>query len=478
MHLSYSGAAREISALLLEDSGNYIPIQAAGATDLANNFADHVSGAQANWLAQTGWVAKPGAHAILPGEDGIDRILFAYADKTGTPAAALQAGALPAALPEGTYKFINEFGKPDDIALAWLLGAYAFKRYQNGEPKKPRRLVLPKGADRNSVIARAQAIWFARELINLPANDLCPAELGAALADMGNEFGAVTEIISGDDLLTRNFPMIHAVGRASDRAPCLADLVWGDPSHPKLTLVGKGICFDTGGLNIKPGPAMALMKKDMGGAASVIALGAMIMAAKLPVRLRILIPAADNSISSNAFRPGDILRSRSGITVEIANTDAEGRLVLADALSLADEEAPDFLIDMATLTGAARVALGPDLPPFYTDNDRLASDLQSAGMAVSDPLWRLPFWEPYDAYLKSEVADVNHIYDSPYAGSITAALFLKRFVSKAKRYAHFDIFGWVPKAVPGKPTGGEPQGARALFDVIQKTYGKAASNES
>jgi leucyl aminopeptidase len=237
--------------------------------------------------------------------------------------------------------------------------------------------------------------------------------------------------------------------------------------------VGKGICFDTGGLDIKPAQAMALMKKDMGGAATIMALGAMIMAAKLPVRLRLLVAAADNSISGSAFRPGDILPSRNGMSVEIGNTDAEGRLVLADALTLADEEEPDLLIDMATLTGAARVALGPDLPAFYTSDEAFADRLYQAGLAAADPMWRLPFWMPYDSYLKSKVADVNHIFNGPFAGSITAALFLKRFVRKARRFAHFDIFAWMPRALPGRPAGGEPQCARALFDVITETFGKA-----
>ena len=279
-------------------------------------------------------------------------------------------------------------------------------------------------------------------------------------------------MISGEALLAGNFPLIHAVGRASDREPCLGDLVWGEEAHPKVTLVGKGICFDTGGLDIKPPQAMALMKKDMAGAASVMALGAMIMAANLPVRLRILIPAADNNISANAFRPGDIIASRAGITVEIANTDAEGRLVLADAIALADEETPDLLIDMATLTGAARAALGPDLPPYYTEDESLAACLYAAGLHVADPLWRMPLWMPYDSYLKSKVADVNHIFNGPFAGSITAALFLKRFVKNAKRYVHLDIFGWVPRTMPGKPAGGEPQGVRALFEVIRNEFGR------
>jgi leucyl aminopeptidase len=354
------------------------------------------------------------------------------------------------------------------------MGAYSFRRYLKEEPRPPCRLILPVGADRAEAVAQAQAIWTARELINIPANDLGPQELASAVEDLGRSFGAQVQRIEGDDLIRHNFPMIHAVGRASHRPPSLTDLTWGDVSAPKVTLVGKGICFDTGGLNIKPAQAMALMKKDMGGAAAVLALGAMIMAARLPVRLRILVPAADNSISANSFRPGDILPSRNGMTVEIGNTDAEGRLVLADALALADEESPDLLINMATLTGAARVALGPDLPAFYTDDDALAARLYEAGLSVADPVWRLPFWMPYDNYLKSKIADVNHIFGGPFAGSITAALFLKRFVKNARRFAHLDIFAWMPRALPAKPAGGEPQAARALFEIMKQDYGKAA----
>jgi leucyl aminopeptidase len=352
------------------------------------------------------------------------------------------------------------------------MGAYSFRRYLTTEPKKLPKLILPAGANRADIVAKAQAIWFARELINLPANDCCPGDLAGALQDLASAFGASVSTTSGPALLEKNFPLIHAVGRASDRAPCLGDLTWGDEAHPKVTLVGKGICFDTGGLDIKPSQAMAMMKKDMAGAASVMALGAMIMAANLPVRLRILVPAADNSISGDAFRPGDIIKSRAGLTVEIANTDAEGRLVLADALALADEDSPDLLIDLATLTGAARVALGPDLPALYTEDDSLASALYAAGLHVADPVWRLPFWTPYDAYLKSKVADVNHIFNGPFAGSITAALFLKRFVKNARRYVHLDIFGWVTRTMPGKPAGGEPQTVRALFEIIRNEFGR------
>jgi leucyl aminopeptidase len=471
MTVSLQDIARDISALLAAPGAKATAIRAVSAAEFQKNPGSFVSPLQAAWLSACGWTAKPGSHALLPGSGGLDGVILALGEEEPSPAAALQLGALPAVLPEGTYTLEGFPGSKEDAALAWLMDAYSFRRYLTSEPRKLCKLVLPKDADRSQIEANAQAIWFARELINLPANDLGPPDLAGALCDLGRLYGAEVSVISGEALLKQNFPLIHAVGRASDRAPCLAGLVWGDQSHPKITLVGKGICFDTGGLDIKPPPSMALMKKDMAGAASVLALGAMIMAAKLPVRLRILIPAADNNISANAFRPGDIIKSRAGLTVEIANTDAEGRLVLADALALACEEAPDLLIDMATLTGAARVALGPDVTPFYTEDDRFASDLYAAGLRTADPVWRMPFWMPYDSYLKSKVADVNHIFNGPFAGSITAALFLKRFVKNVRRYVHFDIYGWVPRAMPGKPAGGEAQAARALFEAIRNEFG-------
>ncbi len=472
MIFSFQDIADEISGLLAEPGEKGVPIRTVKSAAFQKDPLEFVSPEHAAWLAATGWTAKPGSHVLLPGSSGIGGVLLALGEEEPTPGASLQLGALPAALPEGIYALDGFPGSPDDALLAWLMGAYSFRRYLTQEPHKLRKLAVPEGANRAAVLQKAQAIWFARELINIPANDCAPHDLADALLDLGRTFGASTSVIAGDALLTENFPLVHAVGRASSREPCLADLTWGDARHPKVTLVGKGICFDTGGLDLKPSQAMALMKKDMAGAASVMALGAMIMAANLPVRLRIVIPAADNNISGNAFRPGDIIKSRSGLTVEISNTDAEGRLVLADALALADEESPDLLVDMATLTGAARAALGPDLPPFYTEDDSLAASLHAAGVHAGDPLWRMPLWAPYDAYLKSKVADVNHVFNGPFAGSITAALFLKRFVKNAKRYVHLDIFGWVPRAVPAKPAGGEPQGVRALFDIIRNEFGR------
>jgi leucyl aminopeptidase len=469
MIFTFQDIADTISSLLADPGEKGVPIHAISSTAFQKSPEEFVSPEHAAWLAASGWTAKPGSHALLPGSDGVAGVLLALEDEEPTPGASLQIGALPPVLPEGTYALETFPGSPDDALLAWLMGAYSFNRYLM-EPAKLRKLVVPDGANRAAVMQQAQAIWFARELINLPANDCSPRDLAEALQDLGQTFGASVSAVSGDALLAENFPLIHAVGRASDRDPYLASLTWGDSSHPKVTLVGKGICFDTGGLDIKPSPAMVLMKKDMGGAASVMALGAMIMAANLPVRLRIVIPAADNNISGNAFRPGDIIKSRAGLTVEIANTDAEGRLVLADALALADEESPDLLIDMATLTGAARTALGPDLPPFYTGDDQLAASLHAAGTRLADPLWRMPLWARYDTFLKSTVAGVNHAPNTPFAGSIVAALFLKRFVKNARRYVHFDIFGWTPRALPAKPEGGEPQAIRALFEVIRNEF--------
>jgi leucyl aminopeptidase len=382
-------------------------------------------------------------------------------------------GVLPAALPPGDYRFASPLPDPELAAVAFLAGSYRFTRYKTANGPKPKRLVLPEDANREEVLALAEALYFGRDLINTPANDLGPAELEAAARELANAFGGSVKVTEGSGLLSYNFPMIHAVGRASDRPPRLIDLRWGSEQAPKVTIVGKGICFDSGGLDIKPSSAMALMKKDMGGAASALAFALLVMRAKLPMRLRVLIPAAENSIGGNAFRPGDVLPSRNGMTVEVGNTDAEGRLVLADAISLAEEEAPDYLVTIATLTGAARVALGPDLPPLYTDDEELADALLASGRAIGDPFWRMPFWPPYDKMLKSSVADVSHIAEGAFAGSVIAALFLKRFVRDSKRFVHLDIFGWVPREQPGRPQGGEPQGARALYHYFRQELGQS-----
>jgi leucyl aminopeptidase len=297
-----------------------------------------------------------------------------------------------------------------------------------------------------------------------------PEELAQVAQDLAARFGARYRCIVGDDLLRENFPLIHAVGMASPRAPRLIDLTWGDESHPKITLVGKGVCFDTGGLDLKPSSGMLIMKKDMGGAANVLALAQMVMDAKLKVRLRVLIPAVENAVAGNAFRPLDIFKSRKGLNVEIGNTDAEGRLVLADALALAGEEKPDLLVDLGTLTGAARVALGPDLPPFYTNDETLAESVAAHSKRENDPLWRMPLWPPYDAWLDSKVADINNAPSGGFAGSITCALFLQRFVTDAKNWLHVDIYGWTPSAKPARPEGGECQAARAIYKLLSERY--------
>ena len=379
-------------------------------------------------------------------------------------------GSLAGSLPAGLYRFANAPHDARLAALAFALGTYRFSRYRKADDRKI-RLVVPDDVDAADLTRIIEGVTLARDLINTPANDMGPQELEDAARALAKQHGATATCVTGDDLLKNNFPLIHAVGRASTRAPRLIDLRWGDAKHPKVTLVGKGVCFDTGGLDIKPDSAMLIMKKDMGGAANVLALAHMIMDRKLKVSLRVLIPAVENSVSGSAFRPLDIYPSRKGITVEIGNTDAEGRLVLADALALADEETPDLLIDMGTLTGAARVALGPELPPYYTDDETLAADIAKHAASERDPLWRMPFWQPYDSMLDSKTADINNVSGGSFAGSITCALFLKRFVAKAKAFAHFDIYAWTPSAKPARPEGGECQAARALYALLKARYG-------
>ncbi|MEZ5923545.1 MAG: leucyl aminopeptidase family protein [Hyphomicrobiaceae bacterium] len=420
----------------------------------------------------SGFDGSPGKLVLLPAAvGGLSAAVFGLADGEEGDG-PLAAGQLPGLLPPGDYRLEGTAAADAEAALGWVLGAYAFDRYKSKRSDKLRRLALTKEIDRGRVLSMARAVYLGRDLINTPANDLGPEELEAAARTLARSCKAEVSSIVGDRLLAENFPMLHAVGRASARAPRLVDLRWGKASHRTVTLVGKGICFDTGGLNIKTGDSMSLMKKDMGGAATALALAAMIMEAKLPVRLRVLLAIAENAIAGNAFRPGDILKSRNGMTVEIGNTDAEGRLVLADAMALGGEETPDIMLTFATLTGAARVALGPDLPPFYCTDDAIADRIIAAGRAVDDPVWRMPFWQPYDQLLKSQIADVNHISGGPHAGSVTAAMFLKRFAPKGTVYGHFDVFCWVPRAKPGRPVGGEPQAARAVFHALERMVGE------
>jgi leucyl aminopeptidase len=431
----------------------------AGLTDL-----------QRAWLKAQDFKASKRRTVLVPAADGAIAGLAVGAEASKRdwmirPETLL--GGVAASAPVGTYRVEGEISQPDLAAIAWGLGGYVFRRYKTSNADDLPRLHMPVGANASRVTSIVEGVHFGRDLINTPASDLGPGELETAARVLAEKHGASISVVVGNDLLHRNFPMIHAVGRASSRPPRLIDISWGHEG-PKITLVGKGICFDTGGLDIKPSASMLLMKKDMGGAASTLALAHMIMAAKMPVRLRVLIAAAENSISGNAFRPGDILRSRAGLTVEIGNTDAEGRLVLADALSLADEERPDLMVTLSTLTGAARTAVGPELTPYYCDDDAFSAALDSAGRVVADPLWRMPFWTGYESMLDSPTADLNNVSDSAFAGSIVAALFLRKFVKQAKRYAHFDIYGWRPSSKPMGPRGGETQAARAIFEAVHK----------
>ncbi len=367
-------------------------------------------------------------------------------------------------LPEGDYRIEGALDRAG--LLGWALGGYRFDRYKKGKAASA-RLIAPAGADGVDARRVAGAVAFVRDLVNTPAGDMLPDALEKEARTLAAEFGATVAVIVGDDLLADGFNMIHAVGRASAAAPRLIDIAWGRADAPKLTLVGKGVCFDSGGLDIKGAEGMSLMKKDMGGAAHALGLSRLIMGAKLDFRLRVLIPAVENAIAGNAFRPGDILTSRKGLTVEIGNTDAEGRLVLADAMTLGAEDRPHCLVTLATLTGAARVALGPDLPPFYCDDEAFVAAVMRAAAAVHDPLWRMPLWKPYAAMLSSPIADLNNSPGGSFAGSVTAALFLKRFAPEDAVFAHIDLYAWRPKAAPGRPAGGEAQAIRALFDALK-----------
>ena len=456
-----------MSPLIERKSGKRtaILIETVDAASMATTEA-RLDAAQKQWLAATGFRPVPGALALLPGVDGVARVLVG-ADRH-QPMAAL--GALPYRLPEGVYELAAE-GVVDDrdlAALGWALGAYRFDRYRAAE-RKPAQLAVSSSTLRAlaPVIAATKQV---RDLVNTPTEDMGPEHLAQAIRAHAEEHKAKVREWVGDELLEGNFPTIHAVGRASHRPPRLIELTWGKASNPKLVLIGKGVCFDTGGLDIKPSDDMRWMKKDMGGAAHSIALAGLVMAAKLPVRLTLLVPAVENAVAGNAMRPGDVIRTRAGHTVEVDNTDAEGRLVLCDALALAVEQSPDLIVDFATLTGAARVALGPELPALFTNRDTLADHVLGAADVVHDPLWRLPLWRPYRRMLDSYVADFANAGPSRHAGAITAALYLERFVPDNQNWMHLDTYAWNDGDRPAHPRGGEAQGLRAFFRFLSERY--------
>ena len=412
----------------------------------------------AGFAAASGFEPKPGRLQLLPDErGGLLGVLFGQ-----DPADPFAAGKLATSLPPGVYRFAEPV--PPLSELAFHLASYRFDRFK-AAPRPFPTLENPTPALKRE----AEAVAFGRDLVNLPANVLTPSALETAATDLAAAHGAEVKVVRGE-ALAREFPLVAAVGAAAAEPPRLVDFTFGPADAPKVTLVGKGVVFDSGGLDIKPPSGMEIMKKDMGGAAAALTLARLVMEARLPVRLRVIAPIVENAISGPAFRPGDIFRSRRGLSVEIGNTDAEGRLILADALALASEEAPDLLFDFATLTGAARVALGPDLPPFYTDDEALAAEIAAHAQATRDPLWRLPLWRPYDKMLESPIADLNNAPGSPFAGSITAALFLRRFAEGAKAWAHFDIYAWNPAERPTGPKGGEVQAARALFALLAARF--------
>jgi leucyl aminopeptidase len=420
------------------------------------------------WLVSSGFKASPGKWCSVPDEHGhVEAVVFGMAESGWLH----QLGDLPQQLPPGCYRLVSMWSEDQRIqaSIGWGLAAYRFGRYLK-EKDSERPVLLLDGDIADIVEQVTEAQCLVRDLVNTPTEDMGPGELADAVLQVADRFAARVEVITGEELLNENHPAIHAVGRAAARPPRLVTLSWGEPEHPLLALVGKGVCFDSGGLDIKPAAGMLLMKKDMGGAAHALALAQLVMQFELPVRLLLLIPAVENAISGNAYRPGDVIDTRKGLTVEIGNTDAEGRLILADALALACENKPDMVIDFATLTGAARIALGADLPPVFSNHGELAQALATAGERVEDPLWAMPLFSPYKTMLKSEIADLNNVGNSPFAGCITAALFLEHFVDASVPWVHIDTFAWNQSARPGRPKGGEALGLRAVFNYLRERY--------
>jgi leucyl aminopeptidase len=456
-----------MSLALVAATAQAVPITPVTPETLPEALA-RLSELERRWVAGLGFKADPGATVLVPAPTGgLGCVLVGW-----SPNEAIWAlGGLPEALPQAQYALDARLGPAaaTRMALGWALGAYAFTRYK-ARARAPAELVWPAEADRAETERLARAIYLTRDLINTPAEEMGPGELALAAEQLAAEHGARCTVLAGDELLKHNYPMIHAVGRGSARAPRLIDLVWGDPKAPKLTLVGKGVCFDSGGLDLKTSQGMRMMKKDMGGAATLLGLASAIMDAALPVRLRLLVPAVENFVSATSFRPLDVIRTRKGLTVEIGNTDAEGRLILCDALAEADSEHPALIIDAATLTGAARVALGPDLPALFANDDALAAALIEAGTAENDPFWRLPLWKPYRKLLDSKIADLNNVSESGFAGAVIAALYLAEFVSPATPWAHIDTYAWNPSTRPGRPEGAEALGLRALYRALERRF--------
>jgi len=420
------------------------------------------------WLATLNFSVKPGCTAILPDSEGqLNQVILILNDAGDF----WSFGSLSCSLPPGQYHYV---GINDEVflhraAMAWGLGAYEFTRYK-AATKPQVQLLIPPTANIQALNAKVKAIYRVRDLINTPTEDMGPAELADTVVQLGKSFHASVKQIVGDDLVKANYPAIHTVGRASPREPRLIDLTWGDKHHPKVTLVGKGVCFDSGGLNLKSGSGMTLMKKDMGGAANAIGLAEMIMLLKLPVRLRLLIPAAENVVAGNAYKPGDVIKMRNGLSVEVSNTDAEGRLILADALSEADSENPDLLVDFSTLTGAARVAVGTEISAFFTSKEDLASALLKNSEEAQDPLWRLPLYKPYQKLLDSKIANLNNSAASSFAGAITAALFLANFIKEETPWVHIDFNAYNVASRPGRPEGGEAMAIFSLLSYLFKKY--------
>jgi len=444
------------------------PIVLVGRDGLAAWRAAQTPAVQA-WLDAHGFDGQPGAPLMVPGTDGHpDFVLAGIAD----PADPFALAHLPSLLPAGIYRLADGPVRvdPNQVLLGWGLGAYQFDRYLK-PTRAPARLVLDAGlAEDGEAFALLKASTLVRDLVNTPTEHMGPAELEAVAMRLAQAYGGQCRSIVGDALLRENFPAIHAVGRASHREPRLIELEWGDERHPRLAVVGKGVCFDTGGLDLKPADGMRNMKKDMGGAAHALGLAQLVMALRLPVRLHLLLPAVENAVGPNAFRPGEVLATRKGLSIEVDNTDAEGRLVLCDALAYAAERQPALLLDFATLTGAARIALGPDLPALYANDETLAAEWLAAGDAARDPLWRMPLWRPYLSYLKSNVADLANSGASRMAGSITAAIYLERFVPEGQRWGHVDVYAWNDASRPGKPAGGEAQGLRAAWGLLKGRF--------